>query len=251
MPVTKGQGNPDWTLEETILAPDLLQRHGFRVPGKTHTDVQGLSSLLRALPIHPLTVRLQKFRNVDGVYLKLQQLFSLHPTRHLHRGLNPSETDRKVWSTYWQNAVEVRKLAKAVEASAGTVSLGDVESLDDDVLVSEGRLMTVLHTRRERARGLRRKVLARERKRGLACAACGKGPALTSHGSAAAEAIYEVHHVRPLADLGESTTRLSDLALLCAACHRLVHRLTRDSGRWCAVGELRDALQQEASMSAQ
>jgi hypothetical protein len=39
------------------------------------------------------------------------------------------------------------------------------------------------------------------------------------------EACFEVHHLRPLAKLHEPTiTRLDDLALLCANCHRMIHR---------------------------
>jgi 5-methylcytosine-specific restriction protein A len=32
MPITKGQGNPNWTREETILAMDLLVRSDGAIP---------------------------------------------------------------------------------------------------------------------------------------------------------------------------------------------------------------------------
>ncbi|WP_420719722.1 HNH endonuclease [Streptomyces sp. NRRL WC-3618] len=34
----------------------------------------------------------------------------------------------------------------------------------------------------------------------------------------------ECHHVIPLHVAGEGTTKLSDLALICSNCHRMIHR---------------------------
>ena len=57
----------------------------------------------------------------------------------------------------------------------------------------------------------------------LRCEGCGFDFAATygelGHGFA------ECHHVVPLADLrAGSRTRLSDLVILCANCHRMIHR---------------------------
>ena len=39
------------------------------------------------------------------------------------------------------------------------------------------------------------------------------------------EACFEVHHHTPLGSLKkETTTTLTDLAMLCANCHRMIHR---------------------------
>jgi len=46
----------------------------------------------------------------------------------------------------------------------------------------------------------------------------------------------ECHHTKPLADLEhERTTKLDDLALLCANCHRMVHA----KRPWLDVSEVR------------
>jgi predicted HNH restriction endonuclease len=43
-----------------------------------------------------------------------------------------------------------------------------------------------------------------------------------------AEGFIEAHHIKPLADLDEATrTIVKDLILVCANCHRMVHR-TKD-----------------------
>jgi HNH endonuclease len=89
----------------------------------------------------------------------------------------------------------------------------------------EGRLKLVEHFRRERNREIikakKQQVL---RVTGcLTCEACGFD----------FERVYgylgrgfcEVHHKVPLAEVGtEVTTRLEDLAILCANCHRMIHR---------------------------
>ncbi len=46
----------------------------------------------------------------------------------------------------------------------------------------------------------------------------------------------EVHHRTPLHESGKTITRLEDLAILCANCHRMIHRYTP----WLAVEELAD-----------
>lgn len=85
---------------------------------------------------------------------------------------------------------------------------------------SEGNRRLILHLVRERNQGLvqRKKKFAAS----LACEAC-----LFSfsqrYGTGAA-AYCEVHHLVPLAEAGQSTrTKLQDLAILCANCHRVVH----------------------------
>jgi 5-methylcytosine-specific restriction protein A len=48
----------------------------------------------------------------------------------------------------------------------------------------------------------------------------------------------EVHHTLPLHASGETKTKLSDLVLLCANCHRMVHR----SAPWLTPDALRALL---------
>ncbi|CAN7661058.1 HNH endonuclease [Devosia sp. LjRoot16] len=38
---------------------------------------------------------------------------------------------------------------------------------------------------------------------------------------------FEAHHVTSVADAGERKTKVTDLALLCATCHRLLHIIAR------------------------
>lgn len=110
------------------------------------------------------------------------------------------------------------------EGSKG--ELPDLPSEDDDRRWVEGHPKRVAHLRRERAPGLAREkktsVLAAAGK--LACEKCGFEPAV-SYGPAYLDAGLDVHHKIPLAHLAAGTkTALSDVALLCATCHRIEHR---------------------------
>lgn len=84
----------------------------------------------------------------------------------------------------------------------------------------EGRAKLVSHLRRERQVSLvRRKKLHAI---SLQCEICGFS-FKSVYGAAAAD-YCEVHHLVPLASVFEFTkTRMEDLAILCANCHRVVH----------------------------
>jgi 5-methylcytosine-specific restriction endonuclease McrA len=50
-------------------------------------------------------------------------------------------------------------------------------------------------------------------------------------------AALEAHHVVPLSEHEVQDTRLTDLALLCANCHRLIHRMIAVQNRWVGIPE--------------
>ena len=97
---------------------------------------------------------------------------------------------------------------------------------DVDMEAVEGNPRLVTHLRRERSSDLiRRKKRAVLKETGrLACEVCGfdfkgfYGPA--------GEGFCEVHHLAPLGESdGETRTRMSDLAIICSNCHRIIHRM--------------------------
>jgi 5-methylcytosine-specific restriction protein A len=114
MPITKGQGNPNWSTEETLLALDLLLKHAPAIPDKNHPEVKRLSDLLRTLPIHPSESRNDRFRNPAGVSMKLQNLNACKTGR----GLSTSKVDRAVWDNFGTEPESVRKIAVAIEDGA-------------------------------------------------------------------------------------------------------------------------------------
>lgn len=56
------------------------------------------------------------------------------------------------------------------------------------------------------------------------------------------EGFIECHHIFPIGSGVERVTELSDLALVCANCHRMLHR-RRDNGTYHSVKSLRNLIQ--------
>lgn len=99
---------------------------------------------------------------------------------------------------------------------------------------AEGRRVLRLHQARERSRELRAAKL-REAGDLVRCEVCEFDFAVRYPG--VGDGFIEVHHREPLADRGTDggATKLEDLALVCANCHRMLHRSERIS-----IHELRD-----------
>jgi len=237
MAKTQGHGNPKWTREETILALDLyLQLDGI-VPSPKSQEVIELSHVLRSLPYHQDAAKQATFRNPDGVGFKLMNIRQVATGKGLG---NVSNMDRQVWAELGHRKDEVHRIAQAIKA--GIVAVGSDALPDIEEELPEGRLLTALHVRRERNPRVRNLLLDARRTQGLRCDVCqdskpGLNPLLQ-------EAMFEAHHLVPLAEAGERKTKLSDLALLCANCHRLVHRAMIVHSRWIDIDEAREMLAQ-------
>ena len=228
---THGHGNPNWTRDETILALDLYFDLNGKIPSGSDERVQALSDVLRRFPYHVEASRKESFRNPVGVAFKLQNLRQVATGKGLG---NVSETDRAVWLEFGASPAATKSLANLIRT--GVTASEASKPVLDDVEFVEGRVVTELHTRREREPKLRERLLASRRGSGkLFCEMCG-GPPL-SQKAALQDAHFEAHHIIPLSSTGARTTRLTDLALLCANCHRLLHRAIAIEKRWLTVAE--------------
>lgn len=213
--------NPPWERDELILALDLYLRQGLL--DDTDPRVTELSDTLNRLPLHPLRPDATRFRNRNSVALKLANFASLdpgYPGKGMPRG---GRRDREVWEALAHRPDEVERLAAAIRAEAYGGRTLPAEEGEEEVL--EGRLLFRRHRARERDRRLveRKKRLALAAHGRLACEVCSFdfGAVYGPWG----EDFIECHHVVPLGrSPGEVRTRLSDLALVCANCHRILHR---------------------------
>jgi hypothetical protein len=108
----------------------------------------------------------------------------------------------------------------------------------------EGRIVYRQHRLRERSPVLRRLKTqeAMEEHGRLACEACGFDYA-ERYGTLG-EGFIECHHKTALAEGAVRETVLDDLALLCASCHRMIHR----SDPMVTVEELRERLGSPADL---
>jgi 5-methylcytosine-specific restriction enzyme A len=239
--------NPDWIRDELILALNLYLKHRSNPPGKSSREVVGLSKLLNRLGerLFPPSERSETFRNPDGVYMKLMNFRSLDPqyTSSGKKGLTAgSRADEDVWKEFADDPGRCEQVARAIETSLeepGGAALPD-DSIDYGIEEApEGRLLTGKHVRRERNRKLveRKKQKTLKEAGRLLCEACGFdfGARYGERGSG----FIECHHTKPLSTLIEGgKTHLKDLALVCANCHRIIHR----GKHWLTLEELRATL---------
>lgn len=82
-----------------------------------------------------------------------------------------------------------------------------------------------LHLRYERRGNVSSKV---KREKGLTCEGCGLD-ALAHFGTKIATSVIDAHHKKPLSEMpdGRREPKVDDFLVLCANCHRLIHRLER------------------------
>lgn len=223
-----------WLRDELVLALDLYVRLG-RNPPASHIDE--VSDLLRALPIEPWLARDPKFRGRSSVRLKLGNFAAIDPNSGIIGMPRVGQGDREVWRIFAGNPDHLAQAASAIRSNAPLLTPEDAGSEEEGITEApEGRLLTRAHRARERSAKLvgRRKAEALSCSGRLACEVCGFDFA-EAYGEYGAGYI-ECHHLVPLRQLQPGTrTRLADLALVCANCHRTIHRRSQ----WLTVEELR------------
>jgi 5-methylcytosine-specific restriction protein A len=240
--VIRSSRDPDWTRDEIILACDLAMANGWKRLEYNDSRVIELSALLQTMPIHSEEVRTELFRNPNSVARKTVDITCRHPD---YRGkpTNGNVLDVQVLNDFLARPAEMTKVAQRIRHGLIT---GEFQGLlpeaeeEDDHSAPEGRLLIRRHKSRERDKGLRKRKIAAVLRQGrrLACEACGFDFEAT-YGPRGAGYI-ECHHVVPLHEAGEGRTRLSDLALICANCHRMIHR----RAPWPTPGDLRSLIRE-------
>ena len=234
--------NPNWTRDEVILALDLYLRENRQQLGAHHPRVIELSRLLNRLPIHPPPLREAEFRNPAGVSMKLGNFLAVDPAYPGTGLLRGSRLEREIWDEFASSPGRLRSVAEAIRANYRSAEPPELYETEEDEEFAEGRILTRLHRQRERSSSAIRKKKARvlaDTGR-LVCEACDFD----------FEAVYgdlgegyaECHHTTPVSELqAGQRTRLSDLAIVCANCHRMIHR----SRPMLSVGELQDLLRRQ------
>lgn len=241
---TTKKSNPPWSREELILALDLYLKSRQALPGPDSSDVMELSTLLVAAYETTGLKPSPTFRNPNGVSMKLQNfkrfdpLYSASGRAGLQKG---NKDEAEVWALF---SSKPELLSAVVEGIRGAITLhsidGSLAASDSGVEeAQEGRVLTRLHQFYERDRGLaaRKKKQALARSGALICEACGFD--FVQQYGELGQGVIEVHHKTPLHTLRAGVkTRLTDLALLCANCHRLIH----SRKQWLSLPELVEAM---------
>jgi 5-methylcytosine-specific restriction enzyme A len=239
-PVTDAKSsNPDWTRDELILALELY----FRMPGargnKTHPECVKLSELLNRLPIHAGVPKSSTFRNPNGVGMKLSNFLRFDPA-YSGKGLpSGSVAEKEVWDSFGNDSKKLAAAAAAIRAGTEVLLNSGAAASEEDDGAEEGRVLTRLHKLRERSPSLARKkkeaVLAKHG--ALRCEVC-EFDFHATYGKIG-EGFAECHHKVPISSYETTTkTTLADLSVVCANCHRMLHK----GERWPTVDELRTAM---------
>lgn len=238
----KPRRNPNWSRDELILALDLYLDVDGQLLDDTDRRVIELSMLLNKLYKSETN---ENFRNPNGVSMKLGN-FSRFDPQHLaagRKGLSRgAKADELVWEEFNQNRTELKKIADSIKDAAFSdvfEPLNETENDPETVEAKEGKILTRIHRTRERDPKLVKKKKDRALKEHgcLVCEACNFDfyKVYGEHG----RGYIECHHTVPLSNFeGQKTTKLKDLALLCANCHRMVH----SKRKWLTIPELKSLL---------
>lgn len=232
--------NPVWSRDELILALDLYMRHRPSFPDDKHPEVVELSRLLNRLAAVTTTAGGENFRNGNGVAMKLQNFRRFDPSQE-GKGLSGGgKGEEEVWAIFSADPERLRSTAAAIRATVLVLEEPLDQDPEDGEEAEEGKVLTRLHRTRERDRRIveRRKAKALREHGTLWCEACGFD--FVARYGERGRGFIECHHTKPVSELqpGEKT-KLEDLALLCANCHRMVH-IQRP---WMKVPELKQVLQ--------
>lgn len=229
---------PPWTRDEVVLALDLYLANSGLTPPTTDDRVLRLSKVLRAMPGNQAAALEPRFRNPNGVSLKLRNLHAVATGGGMPNG---SQVDLQVWKELGSDPAAARREAQRIlEGIPGTVENREQLRIAG---YTEGGQVLEAHYRRERSPELRSQFLAARRKAGrLSCEIC--AIAASEQHAALSEGRFEVHHIVPLGSGEGRETTLADLALLCANCHRLIHTAMSLEQRWIGINDARSYLRQ-------
>ena len=219
--------NPDWVIDELLIVLEIYLKKGLL--DRTHKDIIEVSEILNRLPIHNKISRDEKFRNENGVSLKLSNFSRFDPNyegKGMSRG---NKLEKVVWDEYHNN---LPKLSKIVDSIKDTVNnkklLKEISNidLDENYESKEGQTtIKMLHKYRERDPKLRKnKIKSVLKKTGkLDCEICNFN--FKDKYGEIGDGFIECHHIVPLSSLEpESVVTIKDLILLCSNCHRMIHR---------------------------
>jgi 5-methylcytosine-specific restriction protein A len=235
--------NPKWHRDELILTLDLYFQLSSGEIHARNPRIIKLSADLNRLPLFADRPDSERFRNPNGVGLKLSNFLAIDPS-YAGKGMRRyGKLDEQIFFEFVNERVTLSRLAgkirEAITNKALRVALSQVENDESEEGVYEGQILLRLHKFRERnAQMVRKKKAAVIRATGrLACEVCGFD--FFEKYGALGEGFAECHHVQPLSVADSTTqTRMGDLAIVCSNCHRMLHR----GEKWLGINELKKSI---------
>ncbi len=140
MDKTHQVGSPPWSRDELILALDLYLSFAGNPPGKAAREVVELSNILNQIGTE-ITARTAKYRNPNGVYMKIMNFrrFDPHYLAQGKKGLQRGgKLEGDVWNDFAEEPEKLAKVAKAIRAAVATGSIPPAsEEADDEFAEAE------------------------------------------------------------------------------------------------------------------
>lgn len=213
--------------DEWLLCLEVYLRYqGQPLPSANSREIRQLRKSMRRIRSALAGKTAENFRPLPGVLRRILEFKHLDES---HERTHPiPKRAREVWAIWGKKPH--KKVTQITEAIKKCVDAEEVHAIGDSHIkynyhAVESQILTRIHAVRERDRkivNLKKEKFQDENEGRLYCEACFFDFACTypRHG----DGFIECHHVKPLSELrpGEETT-LSDLALLCSNCHRMVH----------------------------
>ena len=222
--------NPKWHRDEIILALDLYFTKGRGSIDDKNPKIIELSKTLNGLPLFSDRPDQEKFRNANGVTLKLSNFLAFDPNYSGKGMTSGSKLDKEVFFEFKDQIESLHSIASQIKMIASNPNLKEkIYEIEEDELtrkdcVQEGGILYKLHKVRERDPKIikHKKDLVYQLAGKLACEACILE--FEEYYGKIGTGYIECHHLTPLKTFkAESLTTLNDLALVCSNCHRMLH----------------------------
>lgn len=225
--------NPKWHRDEIILTLDLYFKPDRGTVDARNPNIIQLSKELNQLPIFQHRPDAARFRNPNGVSLKLSNFLAIDP-HYGGKGMEAySKLDKQIFDEFANDRQRLYAIAQCIREVIHDESLREnisyIEEDENAVLdtVKEGQVLYRFHKYRERNAAIvaAKKKAVLKATGTLACEACAFD-FFRSYGQLG-YGFIECHHIQPLASYSTiAPTRIDDLAVVCANCHRMLHRST-------------------------
>lgn len=233
--------NPVWTREELVLVLALYYKLRGSNYSADHPDVIKMSTILNSLKIHDQENKRENFRNPNGISMRLMNFRSYDSTIPGVAMKNGGKSAKAIWDEFELNQENLFKEACEIlnnHEVNNEIFLGEVldeliseekapyyiDDIHNECPFVEGKIKYELHKKIERNPRLIQEIKREaEKKNQLYCHVfnfdfykvygnLGKG-------------YIECHHSIPISEyVEEQQTKKEDIVLVCANCHRMLHR---------------------------
>ena len=123
--------NPKWTRDEILLTLDFYHSHYPKIPEKNSQEISNLSKTLRKTQEKLDNDIDEKYRNINGVYMKLMNFHHLNPN-HSGEGLKSvSELDREIYRDFENDKESLSKISGTIKEIINSDEY-DTELKDDN-----------------------------------------------------------------------------------------------------------------------